>query len=90
MRRFTRLPFSPHYRFTVTRDTVLQGHELTQGQVIPEAVQAVLPHRLLEQMYTQRRIMPIMPETAPAAPVGDQDGAGQAAPKAAKPKAAKV
>jgi hypothetical protein len=88
MRRFTRLPFSPFYRFTVTRDTVLQGHVLTQGQMIPEAVQAVLPHRLLELMYTQRRIMPIMPE-APA-PVGDQGGAGQAAHKVAKPKAAKV
>jgi len=84
------LPFTPHAEFEVLQPLNIDGVDLTPGSKLPKNG---LNHRLLRQLYEQRRIGVAGPDysglTAPArAPAQEAPAAAPAAPAAPAPTAA--
>lgn len=61
MRKFSRLPFSPHYKFKCLRDFNYDGKDYKSGEPFPEDGKEA-GEGLLFKLYDQRRIEPIPPE----------------------------
>lgn len=58
------LPFTPHAEFKVVQPFNIDGVDLTPGSIVPKAN---ISHRLLRQLYEQRRIEVVAPDYAAAA-----------------------
>lgn len=55
------LPYSPDYDFTATRSFALNGREYVAGEVIDKTG---ISRSRLQQLYSLRRIMPVVPSAA--------------------------
>lgn len=65
----SQLPFSPLYDYYTTAPLTYDGHNYKEGEAFPKpddtGKKPVVDHRLLRQLYEQRRISAVPPAKAP-------------------------